>query len=210
MDARWIRHRDLAARPAPEAVPSTLPSGERGRRESRVPMTPAVVCKIAHGGPQVRRNTRPSLRSGLRLMARSSRSRIPLASVADGLAIDRNPVEPGDLHRLDTSHGCRNHTLLPSAASSNHPLRPARMPPEEVLAEAFKRRSSARGSIAHGPCPPCHHMRARRCCVHRIPAHVRDARETPLVTGRNGRGCTGDLGRARSGLFLRRGLDAIC
>jgi hypothetical protein len=35
-----------------------------GRRESRVPMTPAVVRKNAHGGPQVRRNTRPSLRSG--------------------------------------------------------------------------------------------------------------------------------------------------
>jgi len=27
-------------------------------------MTPAVVRKNAHGGPQVRRNTRPSLRSG--------------------------------------------------------------------------------------------------------------------------------------------------
>jgi hypothetical protein len=27
-------------------------------------MTPAVVRNNAHGGPQVRRNTRPSLRSG--------------------------------------------------------------------------------------------------------------------------------------------------
>ena len=40
------------------------PLESRGRRESRVPMTPAVVRKNAHGGPQVRRNTRPSLRSG--------------------------------------------------------------------------------------------------------------------------------------------------
>jgi hypothetical protein len=101
----------------PKLCHRRCPRLSRGRRESRVPMTPAVVRKNAHGGPQVRRNTRPSLRSGLRLMARSSRSRIPLASVADGLAIDRNPVGLDDLHRLDTSNGCRNHTLLPSAAS---------------------------------------------------------------------------------------------
>ena len=86
----------------------------------------------------------------LRLMPRSPRRRIPFASVADGLAIYRGPVGPDNLHQLDTSNGCQDHTVLPSAASSSHTPRPARMLPEEVSTEAFKRRSSARRSIAHG------------------------------------------------------------
>ena len=82
----------------------------------------------------------------LRLMSRSPRSRIPLASVTDGLAIDRSPVGPDNLHQLDTSNGCQDHTVLPSAASSDHTLQPARMLPEEVSTEAFKRRSSRASS----------------------------------------------------------------
>jgi len=49
-----------------------------------------------------------------------------------------------NLHQLDTSNGCQDHTALPSAASSTKTLRPAHVLPEEILAEAFKRRSSAR------------------------------------------------------------------
>ncbi len=48
----------------PKLCDLRCPRKRRGRRESRVPMTPAVVRKNAHGGPQVRRNTRPSLHSG--------------------------------------------------------------------------------------------------------------------------------------------------
>ena len=48
----------------PKLCDLRCPLENGGRRESRVPMTPAVVRKNAHGGPQVRRNTRPSLRSG--------------------------------------------------------------------------------------------------------------------------------------------------
>jgi hypothetical protein len=41
--------------------------------------------------------------------------------------------------------------------------------------------------IAHGQNPPCDHLRARRCRVHRIPSRVRDDRDTPLWgTGRIG------------------------
>ena len=61
---RWIQHGDLAARCARSDAICVCPRESGGRRESRVPMTPAVVRKNAHGGPQVRRNTRPSLRSG--------------------------------------------------------------------------------------------------------------------------------------------------
>jgi hypothetical protein len=52
------------------------PLEKRGRRESQVPMTPAVVRKNAHGEPQVRRNTRfprLSLRSGFNGLCRNLR-----------------------------------------------------------------------------------------------------------------------------------------
>jgi hypothetical protein len=106
----------------------------------------------------------------LRLIARSSRRRIPLATVADELTIRRSPVGPDNLRQLDTSHGCQNHTPLPSAASSTKTPRPAHVLPTEIPAKAFKRRSSARRMVAHKPKlalrPP---SRARRCRVHRIP-----------------------------------------
>ena len=59
-----MRHCDLAARLAPEVMRHRCPRESRGRRESRVPVTPAVVRKNAHGGPQVRQNARLSLRDG--------------------------------------------------------------------------------------------------------------------------------------------------
>jgi hypothetical protein len=55
----------------PKLCDLRCPRKRRGRRESRVPMTPAVVRKNAHGGPQVRRNTRPSLRSGFNGLCRA-------------------------------------------------------------------------------------------------------------------------------------------
>jgi len=90
----------------------------------------------------------------LRLMPRSPRSRIPLASVAGELAARIARLGFTNLRRLDTSNGCQDHTVLPSAASSRHTPRPARMPPEEVSTEAFKRRSSSRRPIAHGNTRP--------------------------------------------------------
>jgi hypothetical protein len=44
------------------------------------------------------------------------------------------------------------------------------------------RQRSADRSQAHAN-PPCHHLRARRCRVHRIPPRVRDDRDTPLEWG---------------------------
>ena len=108
-------------------------------------MTPAVVRKNAHGGPQVRRNTRLSLRSGFNGLWRAlpgDEFLLP-PSLTDWRLIE-GPVGPDNLHQLDTSNGCQDHTVLPSAASSCHTPQPARMLPEEVSAEAFKRRSSAR------------------------------------------------------------------
>src|SRR6266478_694008 len=48
-------------------------------------------------------------------MARSSRRRIPFASVAAGLTAQRTRLDSISLRQLDTSHGCQNHTLLPYA-----------------------------------------------------------------------------------------------
>ena len=66
IDVGWRLDTTLRSRVAsrPKLCDLRCPRKRRGRRESRVPMTPAVVRKNAHGGPQVRRNTRPSLRSG--------------------------------------------------------------------------------------------------------------------------------------------------
>src|ERR1700682_2400334 len=94
--------------------------------------------KNAHGGPQVRRNTRPSLRSGFNGLCRAlPGDEFVLPPSPTDLRFIEGPVGLDNLHQLDTSNGCRNHTVLPSAASSAEALRPARMLPEEVSAEAF-------------------------------------------------------------------------
>jgi hypothetical protein len=43
--------------------------------------------------------------------------------------------------------------------------------------------------------------------VHRIPPHVRDDRETPLISGGTGRANSADLPDGLNGIFLREGLD---
>jgi hypothetical protein len=55
--------------------------------------------------------------------------------------------------------------------------------------------------------PAIRFKRSGRCRVHRIPTHVRDDRDTPLLAGRNGLTCRTDLGAARRSIFLKRELD---
>ena len=115
-----------------ERMPSLKTGGRRGQGR-QPPEAVARSASLEAGRTQVYENTV------------APRRRIPLASVADGLAIGSKARSGSTyLHQLDTSHGCQNHTLLPSAASSSHTPRPARMLPEGVSTEAFKRRSSAR------------------------------------------------------------------
>ena len=71
INRRWIRHYDLATPIAPEVIHLRHPLESRGCRESRVPSAPAVMRKNAHDGPQVRRNTRPSLRNGFNGLCRA-------------------------------------------------------------------------------------------------------------------------------------------
>ncbi len=95
----------------------------RGSRECRVPAsTRGLVCNVeieAHTSIQVQPE-QPGIpcAMALRLMPRSPWRRIRLASIAGGLKIRRSPVGPcQNLRRLDTSHGCQDHTVLPYASA---------------------------------------------------------------------------------------------
>ena len=81
----------------------------------------------------------------LRLMPSSPWRRIRLASIAGELTARIARLSFANLRRLDASNGRQNHTVLPYAASS---AKPSSQPvqPAKLLAEAFKRRSSARGA----------------------------------------------------------------
>ena len=123
----------------------------------------------------------------LRLMARSPWRRIRLASIAGELTVCIARSGFANLRRLDASHGRQNHTLLPYASA---PF---------VCRAADRSQAKARPAIRL--------KRSGRCRVHRIPTHVRDDRDTPLLAGRNGLTCRGDLGAGRRSIFLRGWLD---
>src|ERR1700737_2694337 len=94
----------------------------RGRRECRVLAAPAVscakVCKGTHTSIQVQtEHSGIPCAMALRLMPCSPRRRIRLVTVADGLKDCLNTVGSTRLRQLDTSNGCQDHTVLPTAAS---------------------------------------------------------------------------------------------
>ena len=106
----------------------------------------------------------------LRLMPRSPRRRIRLATVTVGLAVHRSPVGlPKTSAGLTPATGARTtrfcRTQLPPPKTSTSQVLPAK-----ILAKAFKRRSSG------APCPLTvrtalrSRPRARRCRVHRNPS----------------------------------------
>src|SRR5438552_226892 len=97
-------------------------------------------------------------------MARSSRRRIPLASVAAGLTADRTRLDSINLRQVDTSHGCQNHTLLPYAITP-------------LVLRADRSLTAPRPSLR----PPCNTSRARAPRVHRNPhSTYRDDAYAPL------------------------------
>ena len=209
MTTEKTRLRILAARGARrDAIGDALESQE-GAGKAGCPQAPAIV-RTKCTRVIARCAGTPGLPCAmvLRLIARSPWSRIPLASIADELTILRSPAGPKNLRQLDTSHGCQNHTPLPSAASSTKTLRSAHVLPTEIPAKAFKRRSSARRLIAHRPKPA---LRSRSRPTLPRPSHpapnVRDDRDTPLSWVRDGGSSKSDLGQSRSGIFLPAALD---
>ncbi len=145
----------LAARIASEFLAFvTLDNG--GCRECRMHAAPAVscarMCKEAHTSIQVqRRQSGIPCAMVLRLMPRSPRRRIRLATVAAGLIADRTRLGRFRHRQLGTSNGCRDHTVLPYATSV------VRL---------------ARRSIAHELLRPAIPLARRRCRVHHIPSRV--------------------------------------
>ena len=117
----------FSRRDAPEVCKIIRPK-KRGRRECRVLAAPAVSCakvrKKAHTSIQVQ-----SEHSGipcamvLRLMPRSPRRRIRLASVAGELMARLARLGFANLRQLDASHGRQDHTVLPYAAQRRLRLR---------------------------------------------------------------------------------------
>ena len=92
----------------------------------------------------------------LRLMPRSPRRRIRLASVASELTVRIARLSFANLRRLDASHGRQDHTVLPYAASSAKNFNQ----PSASQLKIWRKRLSAvrlRAMFAHGS-PPCKHL----------------------------------------------------
>jgi hypothetical protein len=166
----------------PKLCDLRCPRKRRGRRESRVPMTPAVVRKNAHGGPQVRRNTRPSLRSGFTAYA-------VLSPEPNSSGLRRRRI--GDRSKARSGPTISISLTPATGARTTRFCRP-RLPPPKSLDRLmccrprFRRRrlSAARlraGLLAHRPRPA---LRSRSRPTLPRPSHpapnVRDDRDTPL------------------------------
>jgi hypothetical protein len=147
-------------------------SPNRGSRECRVLAAPAVSCanmrkQNAHEHTGTAGALRHSPRNGLTAYAALSPE--TNSSCLRRCRLDGGPIRLDQLrHRqLGTSHGCRDHTVLPYAATS-------------VILRAVP---------AHGKTRPANKRLAPdAACVHRIPSRVRDdARSAPLAeTGQRG------------------------
>ena len=103
----------------------------------------------------------------LRLMPRSPRRRIPLASVIGELTALRARSGSQHLRRLDASHGCQDHTVLPYASASF------------VCRAVDRSQAKARPAITLSA--------AGAAASTAFRPNVRDDRDTPLLAGRNGR-----------------------
>jgi hypothetical protein len=90
----------------------------------------------------------------------SPRRRIPLASVAGELAARIARLSFANLRRLDTSHGCQDHTVLPYATAPS------------ILRARDRSRENP-------PCDPHHAPGAFASTAAR--PNVRDDRDTPLL-----------------------------
>src|SRR6266849_4856296 len=165
----------------------------RGRRECRVPAAPAASrakSSEAHElkSPQVHR----------------SRPGIPRAMVLTAYSV-LSPASNSSCHRRWRIKGSSNPVELDFASASLTPATGART---TRLHRPLKRRSSCTPLIAHEVHLALRlPLRAWRPCVHRIPPRVRDDRDPPLLSERDGEGFKSDLGQAGTEILLQMGLD---
>jgi hypothetical protein len=116
-------------------------------------------------------------------MPRSPWRRIPFASIAAGSMAQPIRLDRMRHRQLDISHGCQNHTVLPYASAP------------------YVLRDVKRSRVAS----PCIHLPRRRCRVHHIPPRVRDDRDPPLLSRRDGAEKAADLGTKESEIFCAPG-----
>jgi hypothetical protein len=172
---------------------STSPSfANRGRRESRMPIAPAVVrtksARVDHRFDRIAPAFPARMVYGL-LRALLGDRLVCHRRLADRRSIP-NPVGPdASFARLDASIGApgphdfavRDHLRQRSCRASYHQASSGE--------GGLQRRSSARRPIAHGKSRPAIPLRARRCRVHRIPPRVRDVSRSAPHPGGTGRAC---------------------
>jgi hypothetical protein len=178
----------FSRRNAPELCISFTLLQNRGRRESRMPIAPAVVrtksARVDHRFNRITPAFPARMVYGL-LRALPGDRLVCHRRLADRRYIS-NPVGPdASPQDLTPASGRQDHATSPSATISRQRSCRASCGPASSGEGGFRRRSSARRPIAHGKTRPAIPMRARRCRVHRIPPRVRDdSRSAPPRVGR--------------------------
>jgi len=191
----------ISRREAPEVVRSTMPSRKRraqGKPGARDTRSRAQKCTRRTAGAPEHPAFPAQWFYGLCRDLPGAEFLWP-PSPTDWRLIE-GPVGPDNLHRLDTSNGCQDHAVLPSAASSRHPPQPARILPEEVSTEAFKRRPSN---------APSNRSRITALRPHARPTLPRPPQPAPTfvtmanapLAGQDSGSCRFDLGAALSEKF---------
>src|SRR5437879_1106859 len=143
----------------------SAPQKSEGAGKAGCWLAPAVSCAI--GAEKTHTSIQVSAGASglpcamvLRLMPCSPRRRIRLATVAGELAARIARLSFANLRRLDTSHGCQDHTVLPSATAP-------------VILRARDR------SRENPPCNP--HRTPGAFASTAARPNVRDDRDTPLL-----------------------------
>ena len=188
----------------------TVPPENRGRRESRMPIAPAVVRTKAH---EWTTGSTGSFRLSLREWVTAYFVLSPVTGLflppsPCGLTIHLKPGWAGCISaRLDASIGAPGPHDFAVRARLAPKVLPGLVPPGEFwqrqLAASFVRAPADRSRETRPAIP----LRARRCRVHRIPPRVRDDSRSAPHPGGTGRACRGDLPDGLSEIFLSDGLD---
>jgi hypothetical protein len=185
---RQTRVRLLAARFARALHKHSPSKRERGMPGARC--TRGLVCKIVRKGAHEHTGSAETLRHPPRngftayiVLSSATNSSCHRRCRLDGYSIR---LDRGHHRQLDTSNGCRDHTVLPYASAPfvRAPL------------------------LAHGK-PPCEHLRADAAASTASPPTFVTTRDRPSCRERTGRAGSADLPDATSEIFFREGLDRV-
>ena len=185
--ARRVCVRNPAARCARALRRRSLKKREPGMPDARC--TRGLVCKIVRRNAHEHTGSAEALRHSLRngftayaVLSPATNSSCHRRCRLDGSSIRS---DRGRHRELDTSNGCRDHTVLPYALAPfvRAPL------------------------LAHGK-PPCEHLRADAAASTASPPTFVTTRDRPSCRERTGRAGSADLPDEGSGIFFAGGLDS--